>query len=276
MNTTLYLSGLHCQACVARVKSALAPFASEVTITLAPQQTATLSDPSGTFEQWAAAIARVGAYTASLTPPAPAVGASAVSAAASVTRVATNIPIKPKAAPTGDSVPTAQGSAAALPAKSLQTYYPLLLLAAFLVFIPILAQWGSGQPFDGQAWMRHFMAAFFLAFSFFKLLDVRAFAQAYAGYDLVAKAWAPWGFLYPFVELALGIAYLVNFNPTITNTVTLVVMGVSLIGVVRAVLSKQAIRCACLGAVFNLPMSTVTIIEDGLMVAMAAWMLLSA
>jgi hypothetical protein len=55
--------------------------------------------------------------------------------------------------------------------------------------------------------------------------------------------------------------------------VTIIVMGFSSLGVVRAVMNKQKIRCACLGAVFNLPMSTITIIEDLLMVAMAAWML---
>jgi hypothetical protein len=123
--------------------------------------------------------------------------------------------------------------------------------------------------------MRHFMAAFFLAFSFFKLLNIRAFADAYAGYDLIAKIWPAWGFVYPFVELALGVAYLIDWNPPLTNWVTLVVMGISLAGVIRAVVSKQTIRCACLGAVFNLPMSTVTIVEDALMVAMALWMLMA-
>ena len=52
------------------------------------------------------------------------------------------------------------------------------------------------------------------------------------------------------------------------------VMGFSALGVIKAVLNKQAIRCACLGSVFNLPMSYVTIIENMGMVAMAAWMLL--
>jgi hypothetical protein len=157
--------------------------------------------------------------------------------------------------------------------KSWRTYYPLALLTSFLVFVPALAQAGASS-FDWHAWMRHFMAAFFLAFSFFKLLDIRAFAQAYAGYDLLAARWLGWGVVYPFVELALGIAYLVNFNPTLTNAVTFVVMTFSLLGVLRAVLSKQTIRCACLGAVFNLPMSTVTIVEDALMAGMALWMLL--
>ena len=65
-------------------------------------------------------------------------------------------------------------------------------------------------------------------------------------------------------------AYLANVAPMAVNSITLVVMAVSLAGVLRAVLSRRAIRCACLGTVFRLPMSTVTIIEDGLMLAMAA------
>jgi hypothetical protein len=120
--------------------------------------------------------------------------------------------------------------------------------------------------------MRYFMAGFFLVFAFFKLLDVRAFATAYAGYDLLAARWKGWGLVYPFVELALGMAYLANYNPVLTSWVTIIVMGFSAIGVVRAVLSKTQIQCACLGTVFKLPMSTVTIVEDVGMVLMAAGM----
>jgi hypothetical protein len=175
------------------------------------------------------------------------------------------------------SIPLSKKSAnpaAQIAEKSWATYFPLALLAAYLAVIPALAQWGSAA-FDWQAWMRHFMAAFFLSFSFFKLLNLRAFADAYAGYDVIAQSWRGWGFVYPFVELALGVAYLINWQPVLTNWVTLIVMGVSLAGVIRAVASKQTIRCACLGAVFNLPMSTVTIVEDALMVAMAGWMLVA-
>ena len=74
--------------------------------------------------------------------------------------------------------------------------------------------------------------------------------------------------------MALGLSYLIHFQPFATNIVTLIVMGFSSLGVIQSVLNKQKIRCACLGAVFNLPMSTVTIIEDLLMVAMAAIMLM--
>lgn len=71
------------------------------------------------------------------------------------------------------------------------------------------------------------------------------------------------------------IAFAVNFEPIVTNAVTVVIMSVSLIGVLQSVLNKKKIQCACLGSVFNLPMSTVTIIEDGLMIAMSVYMLLS-
>jgi copper chaperone CopZ len=267
VETTIELSGLHCQACVGRVKAALAPFAKNVNVTLAPKQTATLTEPNGEFAQWAAAVAGAGAYTASMGARSP--------VPASIANVSARIPVKPKNAAIG---PTPQIAAPApvptVAEKSWKTYYPLILLTAFLVLVPALVQVGAAS-FDWHAWMRHFMAAFFLAFSFFKLLDLRAFADAYAGYDLLAARWRGWGTVYPFVELALGIAYLINFNPPLTNAITLIVMAFSLLGVLRAVASKKTIRCACLGAVFNLPMSTVTIVEDGLMVVMAGWMLCS-
>jgi len=152
------------------------------------------------------------------------------------------------------------------------TYKPILLIFAYITGVTLLTAI-TFRTLDLMHWMRYFMAAFFLVFSFFKLLDIRAFADSYVSYDIVAKKWYGWGIVYPFVELALGIAYLVNFNPLVTGIVTFIVMGISIIGVLQSVRSKQKIRCACLGAVFNLPMSTITIIEDGLMILMSGIML---
>ena len=92
-------------------------------------------------------------------------------------------------------------------------------------------------------------------------------------YDLLAMKVSSYGFIYPFIELGLGLAYLTAFQPQFTNIATIVIMGFSSIGVIQSVLDKRKIRCACLGTVFNLPMSTVTIIEDLLMVGMAILML---
>ncbi len=155
----------------------------------------------------------------------------------------------------------------------LVTYKPILLIFAYITGITLLVQAYSG--FHWMHWMNQFMAGFFLVFSFFKLLNLSGFADSYSMYDIVAKQWRGWGYVYAFVELGLGLAYLLDFNPLVTNGITFAVMSVSIVGVLQSVLNKRKIKCACLGDVFNLPMSTVTIIEDGLMIAMSAIMLLN-
>src|SRR6185436_9782917 len=127
--------------------------------------------------------------------------------------------------------------------------------------------------FDWMKVMNTFMAGFFLAFSFFKMLDLDSFAESYAMYDVIARKIKSWGYVYAFAELGLGLAYASGFQPMITNIITLVLMSVSIVGVLQSVLNKRKIRCACLGAVFNLPMTTITIIEDALMIGMSMLMI---
>jgi copper chaperone CopZ len=272
MTTLTYpLQGLHCGACVAKVTQALRPLADEVSVSLAPMQV-TLGNPHTGLAQLQAAVAQAGNYV--LQPNQPVAHQNIAGAA--IPFIADSAPVVGTEAPT----------------SWLATYYPLLLILAFILGGSLLIQIGlhaaaMGEPMGlgmhlmmglhtvtaGET-MRYFMAGFFLVFAFFKLLDIRAFATAYAGYDLLAARWQGWGLVYPFVELALGMAYLANYNPVLTSWVTIIVMGFSAIGVIRAVMSKTKIQCACLGTVFQLPMSTVTIVEDVGMVLMAAVMLI--
>lgn len=154
----------------------------------------------------------------------------------------------------------------------LETYKPIVLIFSYILTISLIVGFNSGI-FDYMTAMRVFMAGFFLTFSFFKMLNLRGFADSYSMYDVVARKFKGWGYLYAFLELALGLAFALNFEPFLTNLVTLIVMTISIIGVLQSVLNKKKIQCACLGAVFNLPMSTVTIIEDGLMILMSLAML---
>lgn len=233
------LTGLSCTSCVEKVTSRLLrhPDITEAVVTLQPPQAAittrhALSDAE--MNEW---LRPLGKYQ---------VAASASSATTAAS---------PAAAP-------------AQPAKSARTYRPLLILLGYLLLVIAAANATQGR-FDPALSMRLFMGGFFIAFSFFKMLDLRGFSDAYRSYDLVAKALPAYGFVYPFIELSLGLAYLAHWQPVWVNAATALVMGVSLLGVLRAVLSGKAIRCACLGTVFNLPMSTVTIIEDALMLVMA-------
>jgi copper chaperone CopZ len=154
------------------------------------------------------------------------------------------------------------------------TYKPILLIFGYITTISVITATHQNTFHLMQA-MNVFMAGFFLTFSFFKMLDLNGFAESYSMYDIVAKKIKAWGYIYAFIELGLGIAYAANFQPLITNIVTLIVMTVSIIGVLQSVFNKRKIQCACLGAVFNLPMSTVTIIEDLLMIAMSGIMLIT-
>ncbi len=240
MTHTYTISGMTCQKCVAKVKSELLRIGdiSEAEVKLdAPQATITMQRHVST-ESLQTALTRAGNYT--------------ITETGSTTHQADN----------------------SIDERSwLATYKPLLLVFGFILLVSLAAQAGS-QHFMWEAWMQDFMAGFFLAFSFFKFLDLKGFAESYSSYDIIARRWRGWGYVYAFIELALGIAFLVRFAPIVTNSVTVLVMSISIIGVLQSVLAKRKIQCACLGAVFNLPMSTVTIVEDGLMIAMSAIMLI--
>ena len=139
--------------------------------------------------------------------------------------------------------------------------YPLYLIIAYIAGTVGLIGWVS-SIFTPAWYVNGFMAGFFLVFSFFKLLDIKGFASSYQMYDLVARQVPAWGLVYPFVELAFGIAFLTRFMPIATNVLEIVLMLIGAAGVLKALFDKRSIRCACLGSVLNLPMTTVSLVED--------------
>ena len=148
-------------------------------------------------------------------------------------------------------------------------YYPIFLIAAYLVGITTINNY-HWYGMDWERWMVQFMAGFFFVFSAFKFLDVSGFADGYATYDLLARRWYAYGYIYPFLELSLGILYLTQWQLTATHLATIIIMGFSSIGVINSLLKKQKFQCACLGTVIKVPLSSVTLIEDLTMVIMAA------
>lgn len=154
------------------------------------------------------------------------------------------------------------------------SYLPIFLIFGYITGISILVQVVRGS-FSWMQWMSHFMSGFFFVFSFFKLMNLKGFAEGYSTYDVVAKKFLAWGYVYPFVELALGIAFLTGFQLLGTNIVTFVVMSVSSIGVIQSLIKKTSFQCACLGTVIKLPLSKVTLVEDLLMVLMSAAMIIT-
>lgn len=153
------------------------------------------------------------------------------------------------------------------------SYFPIFLIFGFIAGITLLIQI-TRYSFSWVQWMTHFMAGFFLVFSFFKLINVKGFAEGYRSYDVVAKQFPAWGYIYPFVELLLGLAFLTGFQPLGTNIAAFLIMGISSIGVIQSLVKKTSFQCACLGTIIKLPLSKVTLFEDLLMVAMSGFMII--
>jgi len=159
------------------------------------------------------------------------------------------------------------------PKNTFKDYIPLIVIFAIIILFTVIMQLQFGEGSVMYA-MRTFMGGFFIVFGGFKVINWKGFADAYQMYDIIAKRSRFYAYLYPLIELALGLAYLFAFNLLLTSWVTLIIMLVSSIGVAKELLKKVQIPCACLGVVFKIPMTKVTLIEDLLMAAMALVMIL--
>ena len=155
----------------------------------------------------------------------------------------------------------------------LKSFKPLIIIFAFIIVFSVIASWWR-QVFSYQSIMIDFMAGFFLVFGAFKLIKLSAFVEAYAMYDEIAKRAKAYGYIYPFVEIALGLAFLLRFEIVAVAWITLGLMIINSFGAYNGIRDKKVLMCGCLGTVFKLPMSYVSLGEDLLMAAMAVMIIL--
>ena len=150
--------------------------------------------------------------------------------------------------------------AKAEPTKSkLEQLKPLFLILGYITVATILLN------YQRESWdeaMLDFMGMFYIVFSFFKMLDLKGFPESFRMYDPLAKVLPIYGWLYPFLETALGLMFLMRFE-------------ITTIGVTKTLLDKKSIQCACLGTALKLPMTEATFIENAIMIIMAVAMLSS-
>lgn len=129
--------------------------------------------------------------------------------------------------------------------------------------------------FNVSELMRWFMGGFFIVFGSFKLIGYESFVLAFRQYDILGKRYRPYAPIYPFIELILGVCYVLNMAGLPRDIFTVIIMGLGAIGVSSAISKKERIQCACLGNIIRLPLTTVSLVEDLLMVAMAIIMILT-
>lgn len=155
---------------------------------------------------------------------------------------------------------------------SIKNFIPLLSIAGVILIFTLIRQYLMGWNFTNA--MLDFMAAFFIVFATFKIINLSGFATAYQEYDIIAKQSRLYAYAYPFIELALGLCYLFRYQVRIANWITLILMIISSAGVALELSKGRQIMCACLGAVFKIPMTYVTLAEDIIMGLMALYMLI--
>lgn len=157
------------------------------------------------------------------------------------------------------------------------TYRPLFTIVGLILLASLVAAFDAEtNMMNWQASMRNWMTGFFLVFAGFKLLNLKGFAKGYGEYDLLAKHWKGYGYIYPFIELILGLLYLHIPTNLLLNSFTLFLMIFSGIGVAIKLAKREKFECACLGTFIQVPLTKVTLVEDFGMAAMAAAMIIGS
>ena len=126
--------------------------------------------------------------------------------------------------------------------SELQQLKPLFLIFTYMLLIAI------GLHYKDWSWdnfMLDFMGIFYIVFSFFKVLDLKGFPESFKMYDPLAKAIPSYAIIYPFIEIALGLLFLFRIQIPLALVLTIVILGITTVGVTQSLLSKKAIQCAC-------------------------------
>ena len=149
---------------------------------------------------------------------------------------------------------------------------PLFIILGYILIVSILLNYKNWNLTNA---MLDFMGLFYIVFSFFKILDIKGFSMSFRMYDPLAKKAPIYGYIYPFIEVLLGVMFLTRLEVNIALVITVIILGLTTIGVTQTLLNKRAIKCACLGTTLNLPMTEATFIENALMIIMALILLYS-
>ena len=151
-------------------------------------------------------------------------------------------------------------------ASKLKQLKPLFIILAYISITSLLLNFKNWNLTNV---MLDFMGLFYIIFSFFKILDIKGFSISFRMYDPLAKKVPLYGIIYPFIEILLGIMFLTRIEVELAIILTIIVLGITTIGVTQALLNKKLISCACLGTTLKLPMTEATFIENALMIIMA-------
>ena len=148
---------------------------------------------------------------------------------------------------------------------------PLFIILGYISVTSILLNFRNWNSTNA---MLDFMGLFYIIFSFFKILDIKGFSTSFKMYDPLAKKITIYGYIYPFIEILLGLMFLTRIEVNIALLITIIILGITSVGVTKTLLNKRTINCACLGTTLKLPMTEATFIENAIMITMAIVLLI--
>jgi glutaredoxin len=156
------------------------------------------------------------------------------------------------------------------------TYKPVVAVFATTALMALAASLAAyGAPFTVRA------AEWFIAFSMcvlaiLKLRDLESFSNTFIGYDLLARRWVPYSYIYPFAELVAGVLMIAGALMWLSVPLALFIGIIGAVSVFKAVyVDKRELKCACVGGDSNVPLGFVSLTENLMMIAMAVWMIAS-
>lgn len=163
-----------------------------------------------------------------------------------------------------------------LPAKDAVTYQPVIALFAVAALLAVAVTWlARDTVFVGQT-IGWFISIAMVLLGLQKLQDIDKFATMFLNYDLLAKSWVRYGYVYPFVETGAGLLMLMGVLTWLAAPAALIVAGIGAVSVIKAVyIDKRDLKCACLGD-SRVPLGFVSLTENLMMVGMALYMLVWA
>lgn len=154
------------------------------------------------------------------------------------------------------------------------SYRPVIALLAVTALLAAAAAFAA----DGQLVVGR-LVPWFISFSMtvlalLKLQNVGAFSTMFLNYDLLARRWVPYGYIYPFAEAAAGILMTAGILMWLSVPIAFFIGAIGAISVIKTVyVDRRQLKCACVGGSSNVPLGFVSLTENLMMVGMAVWML---
>lgn len=156
------------------------------------------------------------------------------------------------------------------------SYKEYAKLVAIFVFLIISATTMSTLGgINVLEWLRWFMGGFMLFFGSLKLMGVETFIKVFPLYDLIAKRVRPYKYVYPFLQILLGISFFIGSFDYVRELLVVVLSISSLVGIVGIVTKRGAVRFSYLGTIIKLRFSSVVILENIIMLVASILMLIA-